>query len=164
MNLDDRQTWALLRQLDDPDHMEFPRDYDHVATRAKFEWLVSLLDERFRCACDVDRHIQDASHHGTIVIPQSVTDSAEHISVTVSNFGDLATVALGVPGSHDADEERELFRATDRERVEEALETLGYVTVPQHLLWTRYDGVSELASYYPPEYPPTWRTRFFQHL
>ncbi|MEU1478107.1 hypothetical protein ACFYZ8_03990 [Streptomyces sp. NPDC001668] len=164
MNSDDRRVWALLRQLDDPEHMEFPRGYDHAATRARFERLVSRLDERFGCACDVDRHVQDASHHGTIGVPRSATDSAEHITVTVSNFGNLAAVSLGTPGSHDAEEERELFRVTDRERVHEALEALGHVAVSGPLLWTGYDGVSELASYYPPEYPPTWWTRFFHYL
>ncbi|MEU9112751.1 hypothetical protein AB0D04_13345 [Streptomyces sp. NPDC048483] len=27
-----------------------------------------------------------------------------------------------------------------------------YDAVSEHLLWTRYDGVSDLASYYPPEW------------
>ncbi|WP_199208597.1 hypothetical protein [Streptomyces sp. I4(2020)] len=80
MPLDDQSTWALLRQLDDPQHMEFPRDYDHDATRARFEQLAARLDARFQCTCTVDRQVQDASHHGTVVIPATAADSAEHIT------------------------------------------------------------------------------------
>ncbi|MER6015969.1 hypothetical protein [Streptomyces bluensis] len=164
MPLDDQSTWALLRQLDDPQHMEFPRGYDPGATRARFEQLAARLDARFQCTCTVDRQVQDASHHGTIVIPATAADSAEHITVTISNFGDLAVVTLGNPGSYNKEEERELFHATDRLRVEEELEALGYTVISEHLLWTRYDGVSGLVSYYPPEHPPTWWIRFFDYL
>ncbi|WP_018566773.1 hypothetical protein [Streptomyces sp. PsTaAH-124] len=159
MPLDDQNTWALLRQLDDPQHMEFPHGYDHDATRARFEQLATRLNARFQCTCTVDRQVQDASHHGTIVIPATATDSAEHITVTISNFGNLAVVTLGNPGSYNEEEERELFQATDRLRVEEELESLGYTVISEHLLWTGYDGVSDLVSYY-----PTWWIRFFDYL
>ncbi|MCI0689100.1 MAG: hypothetical protein L0Y54_17995 [Sporichthyaceae bacterium] len=87
MRLDDEHYWALLRQLDDRDHMEFPRGYDHTATRAGFDSLAARLDQRFGCTCDVDRHVQDASRHGTIVIPDTATTSRDHITITISNFG-----------------------------------------------------------------------------
>lgn len=164
MPLDDQRAWKLLRQLDDPDRLEVPRGYDHTATRARFVQLASRLDERFHCACTVDRNVEDASHHGTIVIPQSATGSAEHITVTVSNFGNLAVVTLGNPGSYDDDEERALFQAPDRCRVEHELGALGYGVLSEHMLWTRYDGVSGLAAYCPPGHPPTWWTRFFDCL
>ncbi|MFE0380004.1 hypothetical protein ACFW1M_31605 [Streptomyces inhibens] len=164
MPLDDQRSWALLRQLDDPDHMEFPRRYDHATTRATFDQLASRLDQRFDCTCLVDRHVQDASRHGTIVIPGAATDSADHITVAVSNFGNLTAVTLGNPGSYDMEEERELFQSTDRHRIDDELKALGYIAISEHLLWTRYDGVSDLVSYYPPEHPPTWWTRFFDYL
>ncbi|ANZ15274.1 hypothetical protein O1L44_04815 [Streptomyces noursei] len=166
MPLGDQHAWELLRALDDPDHMEFPRGYDHTAARARFDHLATRLDQRFQCTCTVDRGVQDASHHGTIVIPDAATASGEHIIVTISNFGNLATLALGSPGSHDEEEaeEREPCRNTDRHRVAEELEALGYIPISEHLLGTRYDGVSDLVSYYPPEHPPTWRTRFFDYL
>jgi hypothetical protein len=164
MPLDDQHSWAALRQLDDPDHMEFPRGYDHAATRAKFDQLAARLDQRFDCACIVDRHVQDASHHGAIVIPAAVTDSRQHITVTVSNFGNLAVISLGNPGSYDEKEEHKLFQSTDRHRVEGELEALGYIIVSEHLLWTPYDGVSDLVSYYPPDQRPSWWTRFFDYL
>ena len=75
MPLDDQHIWALLRDLDDPDHMEFPQNYDYAATRARFDQLAARLDQRFRCTCTVDRGVQDASHHGTIVIPITATAS-----------------------------------------------------------------------------------------
>ncbi|MFI0220411.1 hypothetical protein [Streptomyces lydicus] len=117
------------------------------------------MQQQFQCTCTVDRYVQDASHHGTLSIPDTATDSGVHITVTVSNFGNLTAVTLGNPGSYDEDEERELFQATDRHRVANELEALGYVAISEHLLWTRYDGVSDLVSY-----PPTWWTRFFDYL
>ncbi|MFD9569274.1 hypothetical protein ACFWBI_05455 [Streptomyces sp. NPDC059982] len=164
MPLDDQSAWVLLRRLDDPQYMEFPRGYDADATRARFERLAARLDARFRCTCAVDGQAQDASLHGTIVIPEAAADSADHITVTLSNFGNLAVVTLGDPGSYDEEDERELFHATDRIRVEEDLEALGYTAIPAHLLVTGYDGDSDLVSYYPPEHPPTWWIRFFAYL
>ncbi|MFD4370085.1 hypothetical protein [Streptomyces sp. NPDC058486] len=164
MPLDDQSTWALLRRLDDPQHMERPRGYDHDTTRARFERLAARLDARFECSCTVDREVQDASHHGTVVIPATATDSAEHITVTISNFGNLAVVIAGDFGSYNEVEERELFHATDRLRVREELEALGYTVISEHLLWTRYDGISDLVSYYPPGHHPTWWIRFFDYL
>ncbi|MFF5858831.1 hypothetical protein ACFY8B_24945 [Streptomyces sp. NPDC012751] len=99
MPLDDQSTWALLRQLDDPQHTEFAYGYDHDAARA-----------------------------------------------------------------YDEEEERVLFHTGDRLDVEEELEAPGYIAIPEHLLWTRYDGVSDLVSYYPPERPPTWWVRFIDYL
>lgn len=154
----------MLRALDDSDHMEFPRGYDHTAARSRFDHLASRLDQRFQCTCTVDRGVQDASHHGTIVIADAATASGERITVTISNFGNLATVTLGIPGSYDEEEERELFQDADRHRIDDELEGLGYVPISEHLLWTRYDGVSDLVSYYLPEHPPTWWTRFFDYL
>ncbi|WP_267246123.1 hypothetical protein [Streptomyces sp. PR69] len=166
MPLDDQPSWALLRELDDPDHLEFPRGYNHTASRARFNQLAHRLNLRFDCICTVDRGVQDASHHGTIVIPDAATVSVEHITVTVSNFGSLAAVSLGNPGSYDEEEEREFFQSADRYRIDAELKALGYVAISPHLLWTRYDGVSQLASSCPrpPEHPPTWWTRFFDYL
>ncbi|MEU1182499.1 hypothetical protein ABZ464_33630 [Streptomyces sp. NPDC005820] len=92
MPLDDQHVWDLLRHLDDPNHMECPRGYDHAAARARFDRLATRLDQRFRCTCSVDRGVQDASHHGTIVIPDTAAASGERITVTVSNFGNLTAV------------------------------------------------------------------------
>lgn len=164
MPLDDQATWTLLRELDDPNYLEHPRNYDHTAARARFNQLVARLDERFDCACIVDRHVEDASHHGRIVIPANATASGDHITITVSNFGDLAAVTLGNPGTYDEDEEAELFHSDDRHRIEDELHALAYHAIAEHVLWTAYDGVSGLAVHYPPEQPPTWWIRFFDYL
>lgn len=164
MPLDDQHMWSLLRELDDPDHMEFPRGYDRTATRTRFDQLAARLDQHFHCTCSVDRGVQDASHHGTIRIPATATASGDHITITVSNFGDLVAVTLGNPGSYDQGEENLLFEAADRHRIDGELEALRYVPISEHLLWTRYDGASNLAAYYPPEHPPTWWIRFFDYL
>lgn len=52
----------------------------------------------------------------------------------------------------------------DRHRTEDVLHALGYRVVSEHILWGRYDGVSDLGSHYPPEHPPTWWFRFFDYL
>ncbi len=152
-------TWALLRELDDPDYLEHPRGYHHGAARARFNQLAAQLDQRFDCVCAVDRHVEDASHHGVIVIPAAATISGDHITVTVSNFGDLVAVTLGNPGTYSEDEEDVLFDRDDRRRIEDELRALGYRAISEHLLWNTYDGVSNLR-----EHTPSWWTRFFDYL
>lgn len=164
MPIDDQRGLALLRRLDDPVHLEFPSGYDDVATRMRFYRLVSHLNHRFDCACGIDRHVEDASYHGTIDVPAAATDSGEHVIVTVSNFGNLAAVTLGNPGSRAEGDEHELFRSTDRPRVEDELAALGYVSISERLLRRHYDGDNDFASHYPPEHPLTWWTRFFDHM
>ncbi|MGC0415906.1 hypothetical protein [Embleya sp. AB8] len=165
MPLDDAHAWALLRELDDadPDFMEIPRGYDHAATRARFEQLVVRLNRRFGCHCVVDREAQDCSHHGTIVLPAEVTTCRGQVVVTISNFGNLAAVTVHNAGDL-LNEEHEVFHA-DRDRIEAELDALGYVSIPARLLKTKYDGVSELASYHPPSRrnPVIWWTRFFDY-
>ncbi|MFD5433199.1 hypothetical protein ACFWJ4_13660 [Kitasatospora sp. NPDC127067] len=161
MPLDDQHIWTLLKNLDDPDHLEFPAGYNHVATRARFDQLADRLDQRFRCTCTVDRGVQDANHHGTIVIPASATASGDHIAITVSNYGNLVAVTLGNPGSYDEEEENVLFETADRRSIDDGLEELGYITVSEHLLRTRYDGVSNLGTSFEPR---TWWDRFFDYI
>ncbi len=161
MPLDDQQTLALLRDLDDPDHVEFPRNYDHAATRARFDQLAATLDQRFRCTCSVDRDVQDASHYGSMAVPGTATAGGHHIAVRVSKFGNLVAVTLVNPGSQDGEEEGVRFESADRRRIDDVLEALGYITVPERLLRARYDGVTSLGSYFD---PPTWWHRFFYHL
>ncbi|MFG2123904.1 hypothetical protein [Streptomyces sp. NPDC048710] len=94
--------------------MEFPRNYDHAAARARFDQLAAMLEQRFRCTCSVDRGAQDASHQGTIVIPTIATASGDHITITVSDFSNLVAVTLGNPGSYNEEEDGLLFESTDR--------------------------------------------------
>ncbi|MGY6652711.1 hypothetical protein ACXIZN_11130 [Amycolatopsis sp. TRM77291] len=164
MPLDEQQTWALLRELDQPGHWEVPHDFDGPAERARFERLAERLGHRFGCTCEVDRNVQDASHLGRIAIPASATSAGDLVTVTVSNFGGLVAVTLGNPGSYDEDEEREFFPAPVREQVEDELEALGYLPVSEHPLWTKYTGISGFDALYPPDRPPSWWDRFFEYL
>ncbi len=164
MPLDEQQTWALLRELDEPGQWEFPDDHDHAEARARFDRLVARLDRRFGCSCAADRQVQDASHLGTIIVPATATTAPAPLTVTISKFGRLAAVSLGNPGSYDEDEERALFPIHDRRRIEEELQTLGYHPVAEHLLWTRYNGISGFDALYPPDRPPSWWARFFDYL
>lgn len=164
MPLDEQQTWAILRELDEPDQWEYPHDFDGPASRARFERLAARLDLRFACSCGVDRQVQDASHLGTIVIPPSATSAPDHLTITVSNFGGLAAATLGNPGSYDEDEERAFFPRPDRKRIEDELEALGYLLVSEHPLWTKYNGISGFDALYPPDRPPAWWDRFFDYL
>lgn len=164
MPLDDQQAWALLHQLDDPDHLEVPRGYNHAAARARFDQLATRLDDAFACACHVDCGVQDASHHGTILIPETATSSPDHITITVSNFGDLVAVTLGNPGCYDADEEREYLLPDDRGRIDRVLDEVGYVAISEHLLDTPYGGVSNSLRRAYPDREPTWWIRYFDYI
>ena len=164
MPLDDQHAWTLLHSLDDPDHLEFPRGYNHSAARARFDQLATHLEHSFDCTCDVDRQVQDATRHGTIVIPNNATASPDQITITVSNFGNLIVTSLGDPGAYDADEERELLLSDDRDRIEQALNGLGLVAISQHLLEAPYDGKNDSLRAAYPGHTRTWWIRFFDYI
>lgn len=161
--IDGEPMWTLLRSLDDPDHLEFPADYDHDATRQLFEKLVDRLDAAFACRTDPDRHVEDASLHARLSIPAAATESGETLIVCVSNFGRLATVAVANPGAYSQDEFEERLAASDAARIYAALDSLEYQVVPEASLWTDYDGPSALASL-DARHGATWWTRFFDYL
>ncbi|KAA2263382.1 hypothetical protein F0L68_10135 [Solihabitans fulvus] len=152
--------WELLRALDDPDHLEFPRGYDHGEARARFDLLAESLDAAFGCRCSVDRWVQDASHHGDITVPADRPGGGPRISVRVSNFGGLAVYSPENVGCHSDADKLGALSAEDRRRVEGALSDLGYVTVPEDLLHERYDGRADLTL----ARPGTWFVRFFDYI
>lgn len=161
--IDGEPMWALLRSLDEPDHLEFPGDYDHDATRQLFEELVDRIDAAFDCRTDADRHVEDASLHARLSIPASATESGETLIVCVSNFGRLATVAVANPGAYSQGEFEERLAVRDAVRIYAALDSLEYQVVPEAPLWTDYDGPSALAGL-DARYAATWWTRFFDYL
>ncbi|GAA3443915.1 hypothetical protein [Planomonospora venezuelensis] len=156
--------WSLLRELDDPEHVQFPKGYRHAEARARFERLVTRLETDFACRSTVDRSVQDASHHGDVVIPGDRTVSGERIYIRISNFGDLAVYSPENLGCYTDAEKSDVLHDEDRRRVESALTDLGYLNVPEDLLSEPYDGRSALASYLLPRYPPSWFIRFFDYL
>ncbi|GAA3573486.1 hypothetical protein GCM10022197_32880 [Microlunatus spumicola] len=162
MRVAGEQLWALLRELDDPDHLETPAGFDLGATRERFERLVGGLDEAFGCRTDADRSVQDASLHARVVVPAGSTSSGERLVVCVSNFGGLATVSLTNPGVFDSAELHELLHADDAAHVYGVLDDLDYVVIPEDPLWTTYDGPSQITV--DARWPASWWTRFFDYL
>jgi len=156
------EMWSLLRELDDPDHLEMPADFDFGAARARFERLVSGLDAAFGCRSDADRSVQDATLHARVVVPAESTVTGECVVVCVSNFGWLATVSLTNPGVFDAAELEELLDAEDAARVYGVLDDLEYVVIPDDPLGKTYDGPSEIT--FDTRWPASWWTRFFDYL
>ncbi|MFI5533019.1 hypothetical protein ACIA8O_31225 [Kitasatospora sp. NPDC051853] len=156
--MDDDLT-ALLGQYDEPEHLEVPSGYHHARTRALFERLVAGLESSFGSRCEVDRQVQDAAFHGRLDVPGEATVAGERIVVKVSNFGSMAVIAAENPGIHlDTGEavEAGALDPADLARVEEVLAELGYVVLPERLLWRRYDGVVPGLE--------TWWNRYFDYL
>jgi hypothetical protein len=156
------QMWSLLRELDDPDHLETPADFDFEATRDRFEQLVSGLDTAFDCQSDADRSVQDATLHARVAVPAEATATGERLVVRVSNFGSLATASLENPGAYDTAELKTLLAAEDAARVYKVLDDLGYVVVPEEPLWRDYDGSVPLSVFAPQR--PSWWIRYFDYL
>ncbi|UAL29579.1 hypothetical protein K8W59_17820 [Nocardioides rotundus] len=163
MRVEGDQMWILLRSLDDPDHLEWPADYDHAAKRRLFDDLVDRLDAEFSCRCEADRHVEDASLHARLDIPAAATDSGERLVISVSNFGRLATVSVTNPGVWSEAEFEELLAPGDASRIYTVLDALGFHVVPEEPLWSDYDGPSALPGI-DARYRPTWWTRFFDYL
>jgi hypothetical protein len=163
VTVDGDKLWDLLRSLDDPEHLQFPADYDHRETRGRFDQLVDRLDGAFSCACKADRHVEDASFHGRVEIPSAATATGSQLVIVVSNFGGLAVVAIDNPGSWNQHEFAELLHPVDADRIYTALNDLGYTIVPEQPLWHPYDGNSALQNYYR-DHSATWWTRFFDYL
>ncbi|MFE3199943.1 hypothetical protein [Embleya sp. NPDC059237] len=163
MTLDDEHAWALLRALDDPDHLTAPADYDPDAARERFDRLVARLDADFDCRCPVEGEAGAASRHGAIVVPASALSGTGRIIVVVSNFGDLAVIGVDAPDEHPVGAAPAYVGPEETERVAAALDDLGYTVVPEDLLRTTYDGASRLADHYTVEDAPTWWIRFFDY-
>jgi hypothetical protein len=62
--------WDLLRSLDDPRHVEWPKHFNRRETRKRFGQLVNRLDAAFSCACEAWGDVQDASFHDRVEIPR----------------------------------------------------------------------------------------------
>ncbi|MFE7278533.1 hypothetical protein [Streptomyces sp. NPDC057623] len=152
---------ALLRELDDPEWLEWPRDYDRGATGALFEDLVSRLEDDFATRCATERDAQDSSEYGRVTVPADATACGTRVVVCVSKFGLLALVCADNPGAFigtgEAQAEGEL-NAVDLGKVNRALVDLGYAIVPEELLECDYDGPSQLPGHVQ---RPSWWHRFF---
>ncbi|MGW1468592.1 hypothetical protein ACWCPT_30130 [Streptomyces sp. NPDC002308] len=152
---------VLLRELDDPEWLEWPQHYDRGEAAVRFSALVARLEKDFAARCTAERDTQDSSEYGRVVVPGDATVCGTRIVVCVSKFGSLALVCADNPGAFlgtdDARAEGELDSA-DLARVNRALAELGHVAVPEELLESDYDGPSRLPSHVQ---RPAWWHRFF---
>ncbi|GAA0393039.1 hypothetical protein [Streptomyces luteireticuli] len=139
MIYDDDHLRGVLRELDDPESIAFPRDHARRTAPCRFESLVRLLEERFRCVCEVDRGVQDASFRGEIVVPSTAAESRQRVIVRLSNFGSLITAGAG-GHARDSALAVERLHEEDRDRIATASADLGCTYVPGRLLRERYDG------------------------
>lgn len=152
---------ALLRQLDDPAWLEWPRAFDRRAAADQFARLTARLEAGLAASCATEQDTQDSSEYGRVFVPSEATRGADRIVVCVSRFGSLALICAENPGAffgtHDALAEGALD-ALDLAKVEKALTELGYIVVPEELLQNDYDGPSRLPRHLQ---RPTWFDRFF---
>jgi hypothetical protein len=174
----DESEWlAVLRALDVPGepgqaaNLEYPQDFDRAAIQLRFEQLAALLSDAFGCPLAAGMGpCQDASCFGDIRIPPEFTVTRAKRSrirfpviVAVSNFGNLAACWAG----QDAISPETLTSAAppvhpeDRNRVEQALNELGYLFVPAEVLETRYDGPNQWVF---GDRDESWLVRYFSSL
>ena len=141
---------ALLRELDDPVHLEWPQSYDRRACAEPFGHLVARLDQDFAVRCEFEQDTQDSSEYGRIHVPAAALKGASRLVVCVSKFGNLALICADNPGAFlstaEAIDEGELH-ADDLVKVDQALRDLGYVVFLEELLGRDYEGPSKESLY-----------------
>ncbi|MFJ2240462.1 hypothetical protein [Streptomyces sp. NPDC087859] len=175
MHSGDQRIVDLLQSLDrlpGPYHLEFPDGFDYLLARSRAIQLRDRLSKDFEGRVLLDDGVQDASYCFEVRIPPQVAEAHEWIWVRLSNYGSLAVITTPRPDGHgdDGAVADGALSASDRRRIESALEDLGYELVPLRLLRRIYDGVTPLADeiagavvgYGHPG--ATWWTRFFDYL
>ncbi|MGI5196199.1 hypothetical protein ACQEVY_21515 [Streptomyces sp. CA-288835] len=170
---------ALLREFDDPQHLERPRDFDLKASAHRFAQLTHALTERFGPSCESGLS-QDASYYGVIDVPADATGLGRPLWVLLSNFGSFVTTGTGddwgVPSAKEGLTE-EFVTWLDG-----ICTAQGLTFVPIELLLEPYDGPSladeeipaELLAAFAddgeeeedegPELPLAWWDRYFQYM
>ncbi|MFE3270352.1 hypothetical protein [Streptomyces sp. NPDC059215] len=152
---------TLLRELDDPQWLEWPAAYDRYAVAARFGELVARLESDFGVPCMAEQDTQDSSEYGRATVPAEVTTCGTRIVVCVSKFGSVALVCAENPGAflgtQEAQDEGELD-AADLASVDRAVVELGFTVLPEQLVDSDQDGPSRAHLY---GQRPTWWDRFF---
>lgn len=90
---------AMLRELDDPEWLERPRDYDRGQAGALFNGLVARLEDNFATQRVSERDTQDSSEYGRVTVPADATACGTRTVVCVSKFGSLTLVCAENPGA-----------------------------------------------------------------
>lgn len=152
---------TLLRDLDDPQSLEWPEHYDRGKAKSLLDTLVAKLDQDFATRCTAEHDEQDSSEYGRVVVPAQATACGTRIVVCISKFGRLAMICAENPGAflgiQNAQSEGELD-ADDLATVDRALTDLDYDVVPEEIIESDYDGPSRLPWHVQ---RPTWRDRYF---
>ena len=138
-----------LQELDDPERLEFPRDYDQPLTQSTFTRLTAALQDVFDGARGADGQAQDASYHADVTVPAATTAGGHPIWVRMSNFGSLVTA--GVDGNLRLEKSRELMSEEDIELIDQACSSARCVFVPLGVLLERYEGPTSLEEGIPDE-------------
>ncbi|ALC25708.1 hypothetical protein ABE83_00330 [Streptomyces sp. CFMR 7] len=161
MVMSETELLALLRELDDPERPKQPLNYDRAAVALAFGGLVGRLEADFGVRCESEHDAQDSSEYGRVRVPAEATVCGTRIVVCVSKFGSLAEICADNPGAflgtEDAREEGALDPG-DLATMERALAEFGYVSVPEELLESDYQGPTAPECF---EGRPTWWARFF---
>ncbi|WP_246127245.1 hypothetical protein [Embleya hyalina] len=124
---DDVALIALLRRLDDGEHLCAPQEYDERGISSMLHRLVSRVEADFATRCPVECHHRNTVEYARVVVPGEATVCGTRIVVSISNFGSLAMVAADNPGA---------YLGTDEAREEGALDAGDLATVKRALLDT----------------------------
>ncbi|MGW0863931.1 hypothetical protein [Streptomyces sp. NPDC002611] len=171
----------LMRELDDPEHLELPRGHDLPAARKRFGLLTAALEQRFGPSVTAGL-AQDASFHGHVSVRPPAAGIDRLLWVMMSNFGPFVTAGTGrrwgLPGCEEGLSDEFVTW------LDELCTELGCVYVPIELLMELYDGPSPLEDDEIPEEvlatpaaesgdedeeeeeapPPAWYDRYFQFM
>lgn len=165
--MEDGQTEArqLLRLLDDPDHLEFPAEFDYDRANGRARDLCRRLESDFGCNVHLltGSSIQDATFRADLDIPPEATATGKRLWIRISNHGPLAIYGIGTVRSpnRDADVGAEIH-PDDRTRLENALIEHGYTIMPNDPLQEPYDGLND--QWRRCTNPPfTWFLRYFDY-
>ncbi|MEU9931900.1 MULTISPECIES: hypothetical protein [Streptomyces] len=138
---------TLMKEYDDPENIERPRNFDPQLAAHRFEQIKTSLEELFGPSCESGLY-QDASIYGEIEISSDATGFGRRLWVQLSNFGYFVTAGTGVwvePGPTEG--------LTDEieSRLGEICAEAGCLYVPLEILLQPYDGKSPLGDLEVPE-------------
>jgi hypothetical protein len=83
---------AVLRELGDPDWLEWPRSYDRVAAAERFASLTARLEASFAASTTSEQDLQDLSECRRVLVRAAATGRGTRIVVCVSKFGSMAVI------------------------------------------------------------------------
>ncbi|MCL8013390.1 hypothetical protein [Streptomyces sp. AS02] len=172
----------LMRELDDPAHLEYPEGYDWSAARQRFERLAGALERRFGPSV-TSGGVPDASLYGFVLVPAEATGTDRRLSVLMSNFGPFVTAGTGKEGGWGLPRGEAGLSDEFVAWLDELCTELGCVYVPAELVLEPYDGptlqedeeaeavLAALAAESGDEeedeeddLPPSWYDRYFQFM